>query len=194
MVMSALDSSPIVTFTSSRGWEAWLQNNHESPDGVWVRFYKKSSGKQTFNYHQALDIALCYGWIDGIVRKYDAESYLQRFTKRRQKSMWSKINIEHTERLIREGRMKPGGLAEIDRAKKDGRWQAAYDSPKNMMIPEDFLKELTKHKKAEAYFRTLNKTNTFAIAWRLQTAKKPETRERRIQAILAMLEKGEKLY
>jgi uncharacterized protein YdeI (YjbR/CyaY-like superfamily) len=192
--MGALDSSPLFTFSSVKEWEQWLLKNYTSPLGVWVRFFKKSSGKKTFGYKEALDVALCYGWIDGIVRKYDEESYIQRFTQRRARSMWSKVNIEHTKRLISEGKMHPSGLAEIKRAKKDGRWDTAYDSSKNMSVPEDFLKELAKDKKAQEFFQRLNKSNAYAIAWRLNTAKKPETRERRMKVILAMMRKGKKLY
>ena len=127
-------------------------------------------------------------------KKYDDASWIQKFTPRRAKSIWSKKNIEHTERLIKAGKMQHTGLAEIERAKTDSRWGQAYDSPSNATVPADFLKLLSRNKKAKEFFATLNKTNLYAITWRLQTAKKPETREKRMQAIIAMLEKSEKFH
>jgi uncharacterized protein YdeI (YjbR/CyaY-like superfamily) len=161
---------------------------------VWLRFYKKGSGITSLNYAQALDEALCYGWIDGQSKTSDEKSYLQKFTQRRARSIWSKRNIEHIARLTEEGKMKPSGLKAAEAAKADGRWDMAYDSPGNMSIPEDFLLELSRDKKAFAFFETLNKANTYAISWRLQTAKKPETREKRMKIILGMLSRGEKFH
>ena len=155
---------------------------------------KKATGKPSVNYGAALDEALCYGWIDGQKNKYDNESYLQKFTPRRPRSIWSKRNIEHIERLEKEGKMRSAGRKAVEAAKSDGRWERAYDSPKNMEVPEDFIAELSKNKKALAFFESLNKTNRFAIAWRLQTAKKPETRERRKKVMLEMMERGEKFH
>lgn len=194
MMLHPKDNRPILTFTSQAEWRAWLEENHDKSDGIWLRFYKKGTGKQTLNHPLALEEALCYGWIDAVSNKYDEESYLQRFTPRRPKSLWSKINREHIARLTKLGKMMPSGIAEVERAKADGRWDAAYDSPANTTIPEDFLKRLAKDKKAEQFFKTLNKTNLYAIAWRLQTAKKPETREKRMKIILEMLSKGEKFH
>ncbi len=185
---------PILPFESAKAWETWIAKNHSGSKGVWLQIFKKDSGKRTVTYDQALDTALCYGWIDGQKQSYDKESFLQKFTPRRPKSVWSKRNQGHVARLIKSKRMKPAGLKTIAAAKKDGRWEQAYDSPKNMTIPEDFLKEIAKNRKAKEFFGTLNKANLYAIAWRLQTAKKPETREKRKQAILAMLAKGEKLH
>jgi uncharacterized protein YdeI (YjbR/CyaY-like superfamily) len=185
---------PIIPFPTSEKWEAWLEENHATAPGVWMQFYKKDSGLPTITWADAVPIALCYGWIDSQAKKFDEKSYLQRFTPRGPKSMWSKINTEHVLRLTQLGKMKPAGLAAVEAAKADGRWQKAYDSPATMKVPDDFLKELSKSKKAKAFFDTLNKTNTYAIAWRLQTAKKPETRERRMKVLLEMLEKGEKLH
>ena len=162
--------------------------------GIWLRFYKKGSGIVSLNYAAALDEALCFGWIDGQSKSLDENSYLQKFTPRRARSIWSKRNIEHVARLIEEGKMNPSGLKEAEAAKTDGRWQKAYDSPANMEIPEDFLRELSKDKKAFAFYKTLNKANTYAIVWRLQTAKKPDTREKRMKAILEMLSRGEKFH
>jgi uncharacterized protein YdeI (YjbR/CyaY-like superfamily) len=183
---------PILLFTATEQWRKWLSENHESP-GIWMRFYKKGKG-DSINYAQALDEALCYGWIDSQVAKYDDDSYLQKFTPRRPKSIWSKRNIGYAERLIKEGKMTPAGLKEIEAAKADGRWEQAYDSPTNMQIPADFLLELEARPKAKAFFESLNKTNTYAIAWRLQTAKTEVTRKRRMEILIAMLEEGKKLH
>ncbi|MCF8446984.1 MAG: YdeI/OmpD-associated family protein, partial [Bacteroidia bacterium] len=155
---------------------------------------KKDSGKPTISYSEALDIALCYGWIDGQKKAFDEYAWLQKFCPRRAKSIWSKINTGHVERLIKDGRMRPAGLLAVENAKADGRWEKAYDSPSKMTIPEDFLKELSKNKKAEAFFKNLNKTNLFSIGFRLITAKKPETREKRMKEIIEMLAKGEKFH
>jgi uncharacterized protein YdeI (YjbR/CyaY-like superfamily) len=188
------DDLPILFFETAMEWKKWLQKNHASAQGVWLHMYKKGAAVISLDRPAALDVALCYGWIDGMANKYDDDSFLQRYTPRRAKSLWSKRNIEHVTRLIAAGQMKPAGMKEIDAAKADGRWSAAYDSPKNMEIPGDFLKLLAKNKKAQKFFLTLNKTNLFAIGWRLQTAKKAETRERRMKAIIEMLAKGEKFH
>jgi uncharacterized protein YdeI (YjbR/CyaY-like superfamily) len=185
---------PVLFFDSQEEWRTWLEQNHNDARGVWLRFYKKGSGITSLNYTGALDEALCYGWIDGQSKTFDEKSYLQKFTPRRAKSIWSKRNIEHIGRLIKEGKMKPSGLKEAESAKADGRWDRAYDSPGNLSMPEDFLLKLSKDKKALAFFESLNKANTYAITWRLQTAKKPETRERRMKLILEMLSRGEKFH
>ncbi|HTI70954.1 MAG TPA: YdeI/OmpD-associated family protein [Candidatus Limnocylindria bacterium] len=183
-----------VSFVSLAEWEKWLDQNHQSSGGVWLRIFKKDSGQPTVTYAEAVDGALCYGWIDGLKQAHDEVSWRQRFTPRRPKSIWSKINTGHVERLISLGKMKPAGLAAIEDAKKDGRWHVAYDSPSKATIPDDFVKELARNKKAKAFFATLNKTNLYAIAWRLQTARKPETRKRRMDTILEMLARGEKIH
>jgi len=185
---------PVGEFKTQALWEKWLAKNHARSTGIWLRIYKKDSGVKTVTYAEALDEALCYGWIDGQKNSYDERSFVQRFTPRRARSIWSKINVGHVERLIKAGKMREAGQAQIDAAKADGRWQQAYDSHSSMTMPEDFLKELKKNKKAKAFFDTLNKTNLYSIAWRLQTAKRPETREKRMKAILEMLEKGEKFH
>jgi len=192
--MKTKKDQPILSFQTQKKWRDWLHKNHKKSSGIWLRIYKKDSGVKTVTYAQALDEALCYGWIDGQRNKYDEQSYLQKFTPRRKKSIWSKRNTEHIERLTKEGKMHPAGLAEVEAAKADGRWEKAYDSPAAMDIPDDFLKALEKKPKAHAFFKTLNKTNLYSIAWRLQTAKKPETRERRMKAILGMLEEGKKFH
>ncbi len=156
--------------------------------------YKKASGKTGMNYDEALEEALCFGWIDGIMKKYDEESYVQRFTPRRAKSIWSKINVGKVERLIKEGKMMPSGMEQIEVAKKDGRWDAAYDSPRHAKPPKEFIESLNKNKKAKEFYGTLSKSNTYAIVWRIQTAKKPETKAKRIKQIIEMLERGEKFH
>jgi uncharacterized protein YdeI (YjbR/CyaY-like superfamily) len=184
----------IKSFPSAPAFRDWLASHHGQADGVWLRFFKKTSGEKSLDYSEALDEALCYGWIDGQAKAYDKQSWLQRFAPRRPDSSWSKINTEHAERLIRAGRMTPAGLKQIEMAKADGRWSAAYDSPRNAAPPEDFRTELDKNKKAKAFFTTLNKANIYAIVYRLQTAKKPETRQRRLKTILGMLSRGEKFH
>lgn len=185
---------PILFFETQAKWRDWLAENYQNPKGVWLRFYKKETGKESLNHSTALDEALCFGWIDGQANKYDEESYLQKFTPRRKRSTWSKRNIEHIERLEKEGKMHPSGWQEVEAAKTDGRWGNAYHPPSQMVVPDDFLSELAKDKDALAFFETLNKTNRFAIAFRLHNAKKPETRQKRINLFIEMLRKGEKLY
>lgn len=181
---SDLEINPFLTAAAFR---KWLGRNHARSPGLWIRFYKKSSEQKSITYAEALDIALCYGWIDGHVKSFDAHSWIHKFTPRRTKSNWSKRNTDHAARLIKTGHMTPAGLKVIDAAKADGRWSAAYDSPRNAAPPEDFLEQLARNKKAKAFFGTLNKANVYAVVYRLQTAKKPETRARRMDVILAML-------
>jgi len=184
----------ILSFRSSSEFRKWLAANHRQSDGIWLRIFKKDSGEPSVTYAEALDEALCFGWIDGLKQRHDEVSWRQRFTPRRPKSGWSKINTQHAGRLIKAGRMKAAGQAAIDAAKKDGRWTTAYDSPSRATIPEDFLAALRKNKKAQAFFESLNKANRYAIAYRLQTAKKPETKQRRMEMILAMLARGEAFH
>jgi uncharacterized protein YdeI (YjbR/CyaY-like superfamily) len=184
----------VAAFSSAKELEQWLAKNHAKSNGIWVRFFKKNSDVPSVSYDEALDAALCIGWIDGQLKKYDEESWLRKFTPRRPKSVWSKRNREHVERLTRAGKMQTAGLEEVEAAKQDGRWKAAYDSPSKMVIPDDFLKELAKSERAKAFFETLNGANVYAIVWRLQTAKKPESRQKRLKTILAMLAKGEKFH
>lgn len=190
--MTSLNNLPIIAFTTTETFETWLSTNHEDPKGLWIKIFKKDTGIKTISYQEALDVALCYGWIDGQKQSFDEQSWLQKFTPRRAKSIWSKVNIGHVERLIAEGRMRAAGLKAVEKAKADGRWENAYDSQSKMVIPEDFLKELSKNQAAEAFFQGLNKTSLFSIGFRLQTAKKPETREKRMKEILEKLAKGEK--
>lgn len=192
--MATTLEGPTLAFASPRAWEAWLARHHAGSAGVWLQIYKKGSGQPSVSYAEALDSALCYGWIDSLKRSKDAASWLQRFGPRRARSMWSRINTRHAERLIEAGRMKPAGLREVTAAKKDGRWAKAYDSPGTAAVPADFRRALARNPKAKSFFAGLNKANTYAIAYRLQTAKKPETREKRLQAILDMLARGEKFH
>ena len=184
----------IISFETAADWENWLDQNHNVSNGIWLRMFKKDSGRKTVYYPEALDGALCHGWIDGQRKSFDDESFIQRFTPRRPRSLWSKINIGHVERLHQTGKMRPGGVAAVKAAKADGRWHAAYDGPKRAEIPTDFLAAVAKNKRALAFFKTLNKTNQYSIAWRLQTARKPEIREKRLKAIVEMMKKGEKFH
>jgi uncharacterized protein YdeI (YjbR/CyaY-like superfamily) len=185
----------VLDVRSSDDWEAWLARNHDAvPEGVWLRLFKKDRPEATLTYSAALDVALCFGWIDGQVRKHDDVSRVQRFTPRRPRSGWSKLNTQRAERLIAAGRMRPSGQNEVDAAKEDGRWQAAYDSPSTAEVPDDFLAALRRNEKAAAFFATLDRRNLYPIVYRLQTAKKPETRAKRIDAIIDMLERGEKFH
>lgn len=184
----------ILCFRSSSEFRTWLAKNHRQSDGIWLRIFKKDSGESTITYNEALDEALCFGWIDGQKQRHDEVSWRQRFTPRRPTSGWSKLNTQHAERLIQARRMNAAGRAQVDAAKKDGRWAAAYDSPSKATVPQDFLAALRKNKKAHAFFESLNKANRYAIAYRLQTAKKPETKQRRMEMILAMLARGEAFH
>jgi uncharacterized protein YdeI (YjbR/CyaY-like superfamily) len=185
---------PLMPFSSPMEWELWLEQNHSVSKGIWLQMFKKGSGIASVYYPEALDVALCYGWIDGQLKSIDELSYMQRFTPRRPRSIWSKRNIEHIARLTKEGRMKPAGLKEAEAAKADGRWDVAYDGQRNMELPDDFLRLLSKNKKASEFYEALNKTNKYAIAWRIQTAKRPETREKRVKEILEMLDREEKFH
>lgn len=186
--------APTLTFSSSKEWEKWLKKNQKLTSGIWLRMYKKNTGIASVNYAEALDVALCYGWIDGQKKSFDELSWLQKFTPRRARSLWSKRNIEHVERLEKSGLMTDFGRKEVDAAKADGRWEQAYDSQSTMELPPEFLKELEKHKKAKEFFISLSKANKFAIAWRIQTAKKIETKEKRIKTLVEMLIRGEKIH
>jgi uncharacterized protein YdeI (YjbR/CyaY-like superfamily) len=182
------------SFESSSAFRTWLEKNHNQSDGIWLRIFKKTSGKISITYPEALDQALCHGWIDGQKQKYDEQSWLQKFTPRRARSGWSKMNTNHVERLTKAGLMRPAGLKAVEAAKADGRWHSAYHSQKNASVPEDFLKLLAQNKKAKAFFESLNRANLYSITYRLQTAKKPETRARRMQIILEMMDRGEKFH
>lgn len=177
-----------------KAWAAWLKKQHAKSDGIWLRYYRKATGKQVLSYAQALDEALCWGWIDGQAKPDSKDSWLQRFSPRRPKSGWSQRNKAHVARLIKEGRMQAAGLAEVAAAKRDGRWDAAYAGQKDAKVPADFLKALGKDKQALAFFQGLSKSNHFAVYYRLHTAKKPETRQRRFEALVALFKAGKKIH
>lgn len=181
-------------FRSPADFRKWLAANHGRTEGLWLRIFKKASGQPSITYAEALDEALCFGWIDGLKHSHDERSWLQKFTPRRARSGWSKINTQHAERLIRAGQMQPPGHAQVEAAKNDGRWTAAYDSSIHVTFPDDFLTALGKNKKAKAFFDSLSKANRYAIGYRLQTAKRPETRQRRMETILEMLRRGEAFH
>ncbi|NEB91143.1 YdeI/OmpD-associated family protein [Streptomyces bauhiniae] len=183
-----------VAFASAEAFEAWLGENHAVSSGIWLKLRKKGPGIVALDYAQALDVALCYGWIDGQKAKWDDQWWLQRFTPRTPRSKWSKINRNKVAALVEQGRMRPPGQAEIDRAKADGRWEAAYDSAKTATVPADLLAALTAVPAAAESFEQLDRQNRYAILYRVQEAKKPETRARRIEKFVAMLAKGEKLH
>jgi uncharacterized protein YdeI (YjbR/CyaY-like superfamily) len=185
---------PITPFASKMKWADWLARQYNKSAGVWLKLAKKDSGIPSVTYEEALDVALCYGWIDGQKKGFDDKFWLQKFTPRGSKSIWSKINTENAERLTASGEMKPAGLKAIEAAKQDGRWDAAYSSQKNISVPEDFRAALEKNMKAKTFFETLNSVNRYAILFRIQTAKKAETRARRIQQFVEMLERNEKIY
>lgn len=191
--MSMPDDLPVQHFEDQKAWEKWLVAN-AGGKGIWLRIAKKDSGIASVDYAQALEVALCHGWIDGQKRGYDEKFFLQRFTPRRPRSLWSKINIGHAERLIAAGRMQAGGLREIEAAKADGRWQAAYRSFSSMEVPAELVAALKKNKKAKAFFDGLDKTNRYSFCWRVHTAKKPETRIARAEKFVEMLARGEKIH
>jgi uncharacterized protein YdeI (YjbR/CyaY-like superfamily) len=188
------DGKPILQLASPEEWEKWLDAEHATSDGVWLKFAKKGSGVTTVVYAEALDVALCFGWIDSQVMTLDERFYLQKFTPRRSKSKWSKINVEKIEALTKACRMRPAGLEQVELAKADGRWGAAYSSPASMTEPPDLKKALKASPKAAEFWATLNKSNRYAAIYQLEDAKKPETRERRLAKFIAMFERGEKLY
>ncbi len=197
LITSSQDSPkdlPILLFASPQEWEAWLHEHHVAAKGVWLRHAKKASGLQSVSYAEALDVALCYGWIDGQKKSYDEASWLQKWTPRGAKSVWSKVNREKIQQLTEQDRMQPAGIAAVEAAKQDGRWAAAYDTPSQATVPDDFQAALDLHPTASAFFATLNSQNRYGILWRIQTAKKAETRAKRIQQFIEMLERHETLY
>ncbi|MGH8278929.1 MAG: YdeI/OmpD-associated family protein [Gammaproteobacteria bacterium] len=184
----------ILSFRTPRDFRVWLEENHACSEGIFLRFYKKAAGVVTVSHAQALDQALCFGWIDGQRQPCDEKSWLIKFTPRRDRSKWSRINTEHARRLIKSGEMTTAGLKEVETAKADGRWGAAYQSFSTATVPDDFLKKLALNKKAMAFYQTLNKTNLYSIAYRLQTPKRLETRDKWARKIIAMLARGEKYH
>ena len=188
------DDYPVLFFADPGAWEEWLDANHPDASGVWLKFAKKGTGIDSLNYAGALEVALCYGWIDGQSKRIDDVYYLQKFTPRRSRSKWSKVNRDKVAALIAAGRMQPAGQAEIDRAKADGRWDAAYDPPSKATVPDDLQVALAANPAAAAFFATLKGSNRYGILFRLQDAKRPETRARRIATFVDMLSRGETLH
>jgi uncharacterized protein YdeI (YjbR/CyaY-like superfamily) len=192
--MESLKGLPILFFDTTKSWRAWLEENYQQLDGVWLKLAKKSSNKVSVSYGEALEEALCYGWIDSQKQAYDDEYWLQNFSPRGPKSIWSKINVSKAETLLKSGKMHQAGKTAIDAAKQDGRWHMAYDSPKMATVPKDFQLALDNNPDAKRFFETLNRANAYAFCWRIQTAKKPETRKLRIEKFINMLNKKEKLH
>jgi uncharacterized protein YdeI (YjbR/CyaY-like superfamily) len=190
VVVAVNPDLPIVPFASRGAWE----ERHAASDGVWLKIARKGSGIESVTFAEALDVALCYGWIDSQRAGFDGRYFLQRFTPRKPGSKWSQVNREKVAKLIEAGRMKPAGLREVERAKADGRWDAAYAPQSAATVPDDLRAELEKNVAAREFFETLNSTNRYAILHRIQDAKKPETRARRIAKYVAMLAEGKKLY
>lgn len=192
--METYKDLPVLSFENAELWRAWLEQHHSEPAGVWLKFAKKASGIVSLSYAGALDEALCYGWIDGQAKSIDETYYLQKFTPRRSKSLWSKRNVGKVAELTKAGRMKPSGIAEVEAAKLDGRWDKAYDGPANITVPAEFQTMLDANPKAKEFFGSLNKTNRYAVLWQIQTARKPETRNARMEKLLAMLLEGKKIH
>src|ERR1700687_6074771 len=187
------EENPKRLFKSKQDWTAWLEKNTAKSAGVWLRVAKKDSGLRSVSYKEALDVALCYGWIDGQKRPENEKTWLQRFAPRAEKSLWSKINREKVAGLIASREMKAAGLEAIEAAKKNGRWEAAYDSPSGAEVPEDLQAALAGNARAKAFFEKLDRANRYAVLWRIQTVKKAETRERKVREFVEMLERGEKI-
>jgi uncharacterized protein YdeI (YjbR/CyaY-like superfamily) len=188
------DALPVLRFADAAAFAAWLEAAHGGALGLWIATAKKGTGVASVTYPEALDVAICFGWIDGQRRAHDGTYFLQRFTPRRPRSPWSKINRDKAEALTAAGRMRPAGRAEMDRAKADGRWAAAYEGSRVATVPADLQVELDAHPPAAAYFDTLTSQNRYAILYRIGQAKKPETRARRIAKFMAMLRDGESIY
>lgn len=191
----AMSDLAIEHFADAAAWERWLEQHPQSP-GLWLKIAKKDAGIPSVTYGEALDVALCHGWIDGQKKGLDAAFFLQRFTPRRARSTWSKINVAKIDLLVAAGRMRPAGLREVETARADGRWNAAYDGAKSMEVPPELAKALALagNRKAKAFFDALDKTNRYAVCWRVQTAVKPETKQARVEKLVAMLARGEKIH
>ncbi|MGH3471272.1 MAG: YdeI/OmpD-associated family protein [Nocardioidaceae bacterium] len=194
MELSPKGDLPIIAFASSEAWEGWLDTNHASAAGVWVKIAKKGSGISTVTYQEAVEGALCYGWIDGQKASYDGQWFLQRFTQRRSRSMWSEVNVAKIDELTAAGRMQPAGLAAVEKAKADGRWDAAYGRRAFHEVPADLQAALDADPAAGDFFAGVSRTNRYAILFRIHQAKRPETRARRIEQFVAMLAAGQTLY
>jgi uncharacterized protein YdeI (YjbR/CyaY-like superfamily) len=185
---------PILAFPSREDWAAWLDEHHEDSTGIWLALAKKGASEPGLSYADAVEVALCYGWIDGQAAKLDDRFWLQRFTPRRSRSIWSRVNRDRALALIARGEMQPAGLREVERAQADGRWEAAYEPPSTMTVPADLQVALARNPAAAQFFAALDRTNRYAVLHRIHAAKKPETRTRRIETFVAMLADGKKLY
>jgi uncharacterized protein YdeI (YjbR/CyaY-like superfamily) len=192
--MTERQGQPVIAFDSQAAFAAWLAEHHEASSGLWVKIAKKGSGHASVSYAEALEVALCYGWIDGQKAGVDDEHWLQRFTPRTARSKWSRVNRDKAQELIERGAMKPAGLREVQAAKADGRWEAAYAGQRAATVPDDLQRELDANPRARAFFATLDSANRYAILYRIQDAKRPETRARRIAKFVAMLEAHEKVH
>lgn len=192
--MKNSDDLPTMPFETQQDWETWLEENHAEAKGIWLKIAKKEARTSSVSYAEALDSALCYGWIDGQKAAFDDKHWLQKFTPRTAKSIWSKVNCSKAEALIAEGRMQPAGLRQVELAKSDGRWERAYESQSKITIPDDFQSELDKNPKAQDFFSTLDSANRYAFLYRVQAAKKPETRSAKIQKFIEMLNQQQKLH
>jgi uncharacterized protein YdeI (YjbR/CyaY-like superfamily) len=192
--MKKVDTLPIISFETQQDWERWLTEHHTDTEGLWLKIAKKEASISSVNYAEALESAICYGWIDGQKASFDDKYWLQKFTPRRAKSIWSKVNCYKALTLIAEGRMQPAGIRQVGLAQADGRWEAAYASQSKITIPDDFQKELDNNPGAREFFTTLNSVNRYAILFRIQTAKKPETRSARISTFIEMLANNQKLH
>ena len=190
--MPSTNDLPVLAFPTKEAWREWLGAEHEAAPGVWLKIAKKASGIESVTHAEALEVALCHGWIDGTRKRLDDDWFIQRFTPRRARSRWSKINVQKAGELIERGEMLPAGLREVERAKADGRWDAAYDAPSTATVPDDLSRELERHPEARDFFATLDSQNRYAILYRIQEAKRPHTRARRIEKFVAMLRRGEK--
>ncbi len=188
------DDLPILLFAAPADLEAWLEGNHAVSDGVWLKIAKKGAAVPSVTYGEALELALCFGWIDSQKRGHDEQHFLQRFTPRRPRGRWSRINRDKAEALIAAERMRPSGLAEIEAAKADGRWEAAYEGQRSAAVPDDLRRELDASPAAREFFAALASANRYALIYRLDDAKRPETRERRLRMFVSMLERGEKVH
>ncbi|QNP40479.1 YdeI/OmpD-associated family protein [Lysobacter solisilvae (ex Woo and Kim 2020)] len=193
MVATQVKEFPIKLFRTRAAWEKWLAAHGDAP-GVWVQVAKKDSGETSVSQNEAIEGALCHGWIDGQKRAMDEAFYLLRFTPRRPRSVWSKINIAKVEQLIASGRMQPAGLREVEAAKRDGRWDAAYEGSSRMEVPQELADALATSERARGFFEQLDRTNRYAFCWRVHTAKKPETRRARAEKFVAMMARGEKIH
>jgi uncharacterized protein YdeI (YjbR/CyaY-like superfamily) len=189
-----VDELPVVLFASPAEFEVWLEESHADSAGLWLKIAKKGSGVESVSYAEALELALCFGWIDSQKRACDEKHFLQRFTPRRPRGKWSRINRDAAEALIAAGKMRPAGLAEVEAAKADGRWEAAYAGQRTAEVPDDLQRELERNAAAREFFAGLDSANRYAIVYRLNDAKKPETRERRLRKFVGMLERGEKIH